>query len=364
MSPFEKLLAALETQSCRPKRRGNTGSAHCPAHDDRTPSLKLTEGDDGKALVFCHAGCPTEAVVTALGLEMRDLFPRSVSRQPVRRGDKRKRDRRPAGAQDSTYAVVPRFLSESFDAWCAKLFGYLDLIQGSIGRPARGDQAIADAIGCQARTVRTHALHLASAGLIRIDKTVTDSGGHKATSYFVLHNPARKRINENATTPLVKRRARPASRLPREQNAPPRKRVTVTRETRDTPTKDPPSLVRGTRDSRSDETPTGTAPAVGRLSRETAKNVGRETRHALGTWRGSGRYASVSDELDPDGDVADASQTVLDRAPIDDAPPLDDLMLARLFAEETERENVGLTEREAVASVLRAFPGAVVVEAP
>jgi len=100
------------------------------------------------------------------------------------------------------------------------------------------------------------------------------------------------------------------------------------------------------------------------LSRETAKNVGRETRHALGTWRGSGRYASVSDELDPDGDVADASQTVLDRAPIDDAPPLDDLMLARLFAEETERENVGLTEREAVASVLRAFPGAVVVEAP
>ena len=48
--------------------------ARCPAHDDRTQSLKVDEGDGGNALVHCHAGCPTIAIVTAVGLTLRDLF--------------------------------------------------------------------------------------------------------------------------------------------------------------------------------------------------------------------------------------------------------------------------------------------------
>src|SRR5438094_550718 len=31
--------------------------ARCPAHDDREPSLSIREGDHGKVLVCCHAGC-------------------------------------------------------------------------------------------------------------------------------------------------------------------------------------------------------------------------------------------------------------------------------------------------------------------
>ncbi len=31
--------------------------ARCPAHDDRKPSLSIREGDHGKVLVCCHAGC-------------------------------------------------------------------------------------------------------------------------------------------------------------------------------------------------------------------------------------------------------------------------------------------------------------------
>ena len=49
--------------------------ARCPAHDDRTPSLTINEADDGKVLLRCWAGCETEAVVAALGLTWRDLFP-------------------------------------------------------------------------------------------------------------------------------------------------------------------------------------------------------------------------------------------------------------------------------------------------
>src|SRR5215510_11854846 len=48
--------------------------ARCPAHDDRTPSLKISEGDDGRILLNCFTGCATGAVLAALGLTMVDLF--------------------------------------------------------------------------------------------------------------------------------------------------------------------------------------------------------------------------------------------------------------------------------------------------
>lgn len=47
--------------------------ARCPAHEDRSPSLSISEGTDG-ILVYCHAGCDTRDIVTALQLEMKDLF--------------------------------------------------------------------------------------------------------------------------------------------------------------------------------------------------------------------------------------------------------------------------------------------------
>jgi hypothetical protein len=57
------------------RRCGNGWKAHCPAHDDRKPSLRISEGKDGRVLLKCYAGCPTEAVLDAIGLEMKDLFP-------------------------------------------------------------------------------------------------------------------------------------------------------------------------------------------------------------------------------------------------------------------------------------------------
>jgi hypothetical protein len=40
--------------------------ARCPAHDDRTPSLSISIGDNGKPLVRCHAGCAQDQVIAAL----------------------------------------------------------------------------------------------------------------------------------------------------------------------------------------------------------------------------------------------------------------------------------------------------------
>ena len=45
-------------------RRG--GMAHCPAHDDREPSLSIKDAD-GKLLVHCHACCDQSRVIAELG---------------------------------------------------------------------------------------------------------------------------------------------------------------------------------------------------------------------------------------------------------------------------------------------------------
>ncbi len=68
--PIQRLFSHLEGV----RRNGHGWVARCPAHDDREPSLSLDEGDDGRALVHCHAGCQTEHILAAVGLEARDLF--------------------------------------------------------------------------------------------------------------------------------------------------------------------------------------------------------------------------------------------------------------------------------------------------
>ena len=49
--------------------------ARCPAHDDKSPSLAIRELDDGRILIKCFAECSTYEIVSAVGLELSDLFP-------------------------------------------------------------------------------------------------------------------------------------------------------------------------------------------------------------------------------------------------------------------------------------------------
>lgn len=57
------------------KRAGAGHVGRCPAHEDRQASLSIGTGRDGRVLLHCHAGCATEAVVAALGLDLRALMP-------------------------------------------------------------------------------------------------------------------------------------------------------------------------------------------------------------------------------------------------------------------------------------------------
>ena len=70
MSPVERILERLDAVS----RNGNGWKARCPGHEDRAPSLSVGEGDDGRVLLRCWAGCEVGEIVAAMGLEMGDLF--------------------------------------------------------------------------------------------------------------------------------------------------------------------------------------------------------------------------------------------------------------------------------------------------
>ncbi len=71
MTPIEKVLSTFPDA----RKSGEGWSARCPAHDDRTPSLSIAEGDDGRVLIHCHSGCATETVCQRKGLSLRDLMP-------------------------------------------------------------------------------------------------------------------------------------------------------------------------------------------------------------------------------------------------------------------------------------------------
>ena len=83
---------SIETLISRLDRVKETGHgkyvACCPAHDDKSPSLSITEKDDGVVLVRCWAGCETEDVLAAVGLRFSDLYPEPLdgeySRKPIR----------------------------------------------------------------------------------------------------------------------------------------------------------------------------------------------------------------------------------------------------------------------------------------
>ena len=71
----ERILTALKEKDCEVREAGSGWIAQCPSHDDRNPSLSIGEGDDGKVLVNCFAGCEAEDIVLAVGLKMSDLMP-------------------------------------------------------------------------------------------------------------------------------------------------------------------------------------------------------------------------------------------------------------------------------------------------
>ncbi len=64
------------------RHNGKGWMALCPAHADKNPSLSIRE-EGGKILMFCFAGCSTEAVLAALNIDAKDLFASDCSTRQI-----------------------------------------------------------------------------------------------------------------------------------------------------------------------------------------------------------------------------------------------------------------------------------------
>ena len=98
-TPIEVLITRLD--SVKQKEPGKW-VARCPSHDDKSPSLAIRETTDGTILLRCFAGCSVFEVVSVLGLELSDLFPKQDNFDHSRPG---KPQRRPWSAADVLRAV-------------------------------------------------------------------------------------------------------------------------------------------------------------------------------------------------------------------------------------------------------------------
>jgi hypothetical protein len=83
MASVDVVLSRLEGV----RKVGRDYVAKCPAHDDRSPSLTVSEGENGRILLHCFAGCEALAVLEACGLRWEDVMPDEVRdfERPIRR---------------------------------------------------------------------------------------------------------------------------------------------------------------------------------------------------------------------------------------------------------------------------------------
>src|SRR5262249_43385765 len=103
--PVAALVARLDARGFDPRATGPAShESRCPAHNGDRRNLTITRGDDGRALVHCHAhNCPPEAIAQALEMELRDLFP---SRDGPPRTTKAPRKPRSVGTTPRTYPTA------------------------------------------------------------------------------------------------------------------------------------------------------------------------------------------------------------------------------------------------------------------
>ena len=76
--PVDVLLERLD--GVQDRGRGQY-YARCPAHEDKSPSLSIRETGDGTVLIHCFALCSPDEIVSAIGLDIADLFPTKLERR-------------------------------------------------------------------------------------------------------------------------------------------------------------------------------------------------------------------------------------------------------------------------------------------
>ncbi len=81
-NPFDEIAGRVESPRPENPARDLNRSLSCrcsnPHHDDKHPSMTVSETDDGRVLLHCFGGCSFEQMVSGLGLEPIDLIPEQL----------------------------------------------------------------------------------------------------------------------------------------------------------------------------------------------------------------------------------------------------------------------------------------------
>lgn len=133
MSPVDKLLTRLQ----HVKRTGpGRWIASCPTREDRHPSLAIRELDDGRVLVHDFGGDDVASILSAVGLDMSDLFPAAA-------GAAARPTRRPFNATDVLALVA--FESSVAVIVCADVLRSRTVFETDFERLLMAAQRLADA---------------------------------------------------------------------------------------------------------------------------------------------------------------------------------------------------------------------------
>jgi len=108
---IETLISRLD--GVKETRRGQY-IARCPAHEDGSPSLAIKDGDEGRVILHCFAGCETEDVLDAIGLTFADVMPERVGADHSYKPLKPRFDARQVLECISHEAMVVCILAEQF----------------------------------------------------------------------------------------------------------------------------------------------------------------------------------------------------------------------------------------------------------
>lgn len=87
------------------RNHGTGFHARCPAHEDKSPSLTITDGGD-RALIICRAGCDTRDVLEAIGLSWADTFAESRTLKPIKPSLRIDERRRLAASLDLEFTIA------------------------------------------------------------------------------------------------------------------------------------------------------------------------------------------------------------------------------------------------------------------
>jgi len=108
---FEEIL----TKAKKVRRIGpRKAAACCEAHDDKRPSLSIKEAD-GKTLVHCFAGCTPQAICSAMGIDMADLFVEPKGKRKQCKNDHQKLLKTPIVSPFHTTKLLRQYANKLWD---------------------------------------------------------------------------------------------------------------------------------------------------------------------------------------------------------------------------------------------------------